>query len=322
MKRTSYGARLTLAILLASATSGNSQHAGAPTPRKISMATLQPDAAFTLGGDPDWMAIADDAVWVSIASLNRVTQLQAEKNTIGPSVVVLDPCSGLVVAFGSLWIPSCGDHSLLRADVKAGKVEATIAASPANSEGCIASGAGSIWLATDRGTALARIDPGKNSVSARIALPSDSYCPVFADSFVWVTSSGHNVLSKVDPATNKVVKQIPVGQHPRFATFGAGAVWTLNQGDGTISRIDTATAKVVATVPAGLAGHGGEIAFGFGSVWVTMIGIPITRIEAATNSVVRQWHGDGGDSIRAGLGSIWLTNIKAGIVWRTSPDKL
>jgi DNA-binding beta-propeller fold protein YncE len=145
---------------------------------------------------------------------------------------------------------------------------------------------------------------------------------VFADDFVWVASFEHSVIMKVDPASNQIAAQIPVGKNPRFATSGAGAVWTLNQGDGTLSRVDTRSAKVVAVIPAGLAGYGGEIAFGFGSVWVTMMRIPVTRIDAATNLVVRQWHGAGGDSIRAGLGSIWLTDLKGGLVWRISPDQL
>jgi hypothetical protein len=82
------------------------------------------------------------------------------------------------------------------------------------------------------------------------------------------------------------------------------------------------TGKLVVNIPAGLPGHGGEIAFGFGAVWATLEHIPLTRIDAKSNQVVRQWEGDGGDSIRTGLGSIWLTNLKAGLVWRISPDRL
>jgi virginiamycin B lyase len=137
-----------------------------------------------------------------------------------------------------------------------------------------------------------------------------------------VTSSEHSVVARIDPIANQVIAQIPVGRNPRFATAGAHALWTLNQGDGTISRVNTSTAKVVATIPAGLPGPGGEIAFGFGSVWVTVVGIPVTRIDSAGNKVIRQWHGAGGDSIRAGLGSVWLTSLKAGVVWRVAPDKL
>jgi len=129
------------------------------------------------------------------------------------------------------------------------------------------------------------------------------------------------MLTRVDAKTNKVTDSIETGPGPRFATFGAGAVWTLNQGDGTISRVDVKTRKVVANIEVGVPGGGGEIAFGLGHVWATVFQIPISEIDPATNTVVRQWTGAGGDSIRAGHGSIWLSNLREKNVWRIDPSK-
>lgn len=83
-------------------------------------------------------------------------------------------------------------------------------------------------------------------------------------------------------------------EDPRFLTTGAGSVWTLKQGDGTISRVDTRSGKLLATIEAGLSGRGGEIAYGEGSIWATLFGFPITRIDPATNRVMQQWTGKGG----------------------------
>jgi hypothetical protein len=55
-----------------------------------------------------------------------------------------------------------------------------------------------------------------------------------------------------------------------------------------------------------------------GTAWATVIRYPMTRISPHTNWVVGQWHGDEGDSIRVGYGSLWLTNLKGGKVWRLS----
>src|SRR5438477_10444221 len=88
---------------------------------KRQMPDLKPEATFTLGGDPDWMAVAEDAVWVTTSSLNRVTRLDATSNSIGISIPVGDPCSGLAAGFGSLWIPSCADHTVVRANLKTGQ---------------------------------------------------------------------------------------------------------------------------------------------------------------------------------------------------------
>jgi virginiamycin B lyase len=134
-----------------------------------------------------------------------------------------------------------------------------------------------------------------------------------------VTTPAKNMLTRVDAKTNKVTNSIAVGPGPRFETFGGGAVWTLNQGDGTISRIDARSRKVIATVEAGIPGEGGEIAFGFGHVWATLFQIPITEIDPETNKVIRQWVGRGGDSIRAGHGSVWLSNLRAHNIWRIDP---
>lgn len=286
---------------------------------KRRMADLHPAATLHLPLNPDWFTATKHAIWVTSSRSNVVTQIVAKTNRTGFTVSVAQPCSGLSYGFGSVWIPSCGAKNLVRADPATGRIIATVAAAPAQSEGGIASGAGSVWLVTDKSGVLSRIDPATNKVAAKIAIPSGSYNPLFADGYIWVTSNEHSELVQVDPATNKVVATVPTGKNPRFLTYGDGSVWTLNQGDGTISRVDTKTARNVANIEAGIPGEGGEITFGFHCAWATLFGFPITRVNAATNKVVEQWVGSGGDSIRAAHGSLWLTNYKTGEVWRINP---
>jgi virginiamycin B lyase len=320
-------ASASLSLLLAFGFAAQAQQAepvktGVTTPGvQRKMTELRPIATFKVAGNPDWMAVTTDSVWVVSSRANLVTRLDANTNQPADTISVSKPCSGLVFAFNSLWIPSCGAHKLVRADAVSGKVLAEIAAGPADSEGGIAAGAGSIWLVTGKNGALTRIDAKTNAIAANISIPAGSFNPLFADGFVWVSSNQNNVLIKLDPATNQIAATIPVGKNPRFLTGGAGSVWTLNQGDGTITRVDTKAGRSVATIEAGVPGPGGEIAFGFGSVWATMMGSPITRVDASTNRVTQQWSGEGGDSIRTGLGSVWLTSLKTGVVWRISPDQ-
>src|SRR5580692_5668186 len=264
------------------------------------MTDLTPTATFAVQGHPDWMAVTDDAVWVTSSSANHVVRLDAKTNQPGAIVTIAKPCSGLALGFGSLWIPSCGDHTVVRVDPGTGAAQATIAAGPADSEGGIAAGAGSVWIVTSKDSDLVRIDPATNAVSAHIRIPAGSFNPIFADGSIWVSSNAGGTLVRVDPATDKMVSETPVGPMPRFLTAGAGAIWVLNQGDGTIARVDTATAKRTALIAAGIPGLGGEIAFGGGAVWATVFEYPITRVDPATNTVTGQWHGAGGDSIRYG----------------------
>jgi virginiamycin B lyase len=310
------------AAVLVSAPAIGSKHppeAGVQIPGiQHEMSELAPVATFVVKGDPDWMAVGPGAVWVTSSRVNHVVRLDAKTNQPGTIVTVARPCSGLAVGFGSLWVPSCGDHSLVRVNAQTGRFEATIAASPADSEGGIATGAGSVWIVTSKEGDLARIDPATNGIAAHIRIPPGSFNPIFANDSIWITCNAGNTLARVDPTANKVVSEVPVGPRPRFLTVGGGSIWVLNQGDGTVARVNLSTGKRIALIEAGIAGEGGEMTFGDGAVWATMIGYPITRISPDTNRVVGQWHGDGGDSIRVGYGSLWLTNLKGGKVWRLS----
>ncbi len=285
---------------------------------------LAPTEEFAVEGQPDWMAVTPDGVWVTSSSANQVVRLNSRTNTVDRVVTVAKPCSGLATGFGGLWIPSCGEHKLVEVNEDTGAAWREVAVGPADSEGGVTTGAGSVWMVSaaeqdaagsavsgqTRPTApvvLNRIDPLKGVVVARIALPEGSYNPLFAAGMVWVTSNRGNVLVRVDPKTNQVVGTTPTGKMPRFLTYGARSVWTLNQGDGTVTRVDARTGKALATIEAGIPGQGGEITFGAGSVWATVFGYPITRINAKTNRVTEQWTGAGGDSIRVAHGSVWLT---------------
>lgn len=283
------------------------------------MTELHPVATFAVEGQPDWMVVTDEAVWVTSSNVNRVVRLDAATNQATTMVTIDKPCSGLAAGFGSVWVPSCGKHALERVDPGSGTIVSEIPAGPADSEGGIAIGAGSVWLTTDKRGVLARVDPQTNRVSANISVPSGSYGVTFADGAVWITSTEHSVLTRVDPASNKAVISIPVGPEPRFLTAGAASVWTLNQGDGTVSRVDTKTNKLVTNIAVGIPGPGGEIAYGEGSVWATVFQIPLSRIDPTTNTVVQQWTGAGGDSVRVGHQSIWLTDLAHGRVWRLNP---
>jgi streptogramin lyase len=288
---------------------------------RIPITKLTPAAIYAVPGAPDWMAIDKD-VWVSNEPKDSVSRLDPASDTVTTFAVGKAPCSGLAAAFGSLWVPSCGDSTVTRLDLKDGRVQATFPLTVADSEGGVAAGAGSFWMLTDKKGTLARVDPATNTVVAEIHVAPGSYAVAFGGDAVWVTSSDKNLLTRVNARTNVIEETIGVGPKPRFLTVGEGSVWTLNQGDGSITRVDMRTNTVVATIEAGIPGGGGEISAGEGSVWATSFEFPITRIDPATNRVAQQFFGAGGDSIRAGRGWVWLTNIRAGTVWRIDPKRI
>jgi len=294
---------------------------GVSTPGVVRpLAELHPTAIFPVEGSPDWSVITKSATWVASSRANHVVQLDATTNKPGLIADVQRPCSGLTEGFGSIWSPSCGKKVLTRIDPATAKVTAEILADPANSEGGIATGAGSIWMVIKPAT-LIRVDPKTNTIVSTLDLPAGSANPAFGDGFLWISSFENNQLLKVDPTSNTIIATIAIGPKPRFLTIGAGSVWTLHQGDGSISRVDMKSGKLVATIQAGLSGPGGDMSFGEGYLWAALFDFPLTQIDPHTNTVIKQWTGQGGDGMRAGMGSIWLSNLRQGNVWRLSPEQ-
>jgi len=301
---------------------------GVATPGvKRDIAVIKPLGVFAVPGNPDWQVVTKDAVWVTSSRKNIVGRLDPKTNTVvtlvetGPR-----PCSGLVEAFGSIWVPICGEQDkpdtkgLQRIDPKTNKVTATLPIGPALSEGGLAANADSIWMLTDMKGLLARIDPDTNRMVAEIQVPSGSSVVVLGeDKAIWVVSTQESQVVRVDPNTNLITDRVVVGPNPRFTAVGGGAIWTLNQGDGSVSRIDVKTRKLVTSIDVGVPGGGGEIAYGEGFVWVTVFDIPLSQIDPDNNKVIKQWVGAGGDSVRVGHGSVWLSNIRQENVWRMDP---
>jgi virginiamycin B lyase len=282
-----------------------------------------PRTTITIGGAPDWMTSGAGALWIANITLREVERVDAATNTVRSRIKVDGvPCSGITYGFGSVWVPLCGANgtgkSLVRINAAANRVLATLPIAPANSEGSITTSPDSVWIATGDGV-LARVDPTTNSIRQRIRVASGSQNPVYAEGTVWITSGARNLLTAVDAASGRRIATIPIASKPHFIAAGGGAVWTINQGDGSVSRVDTRSKRVVATIHAKIPGGGGDITFGAGSAWATIVGVPLTRLDAATNTVARQWFGRGGDAVRFGYGSVWLADYNHHIVWRINP---
>jgi virginiamycin B lyase len=285
---------------------------------QVPFASLKPEATFKIGENADWVEITDDAVWV--ASSNPASVHRIDPNTNKEVAVVPvpgDPCAGQVFGFGSLWVPLCGKpNSMARIDARTNRISAILPFGPAGDEGGITVSGDSVWIVTDNVGSLLRIDPATNQVRQKISIAPGSYNPCFSEGTVWITGTTASVLTAVNAVTGEVVATIPVGPGPRFLTAGSRSVWTLNQGDGTVTQVDAHSRKVTATIKVGIPGPGGDIAWGKGFIWTSVFKVPLTAIDGTTNQVIRQWVGLGGDSLRFGHHSIWLTDYKRGTLSR------
>jgi len=291
---------------------------------QVPFADLKPVATIKIGGTADWVLITDDAVWVASTKPYAVQRIDPTANRVASVLQIPgEACSGLAAGFGSIWVPICGSNpALVRIDEVRNTISATLPVPPAGGEGGIAASDDSVWLVSDKKGTLNRIDPATNSVRQSVSIPPGSYNPIFSGGIVWITSVERSVLAAVDAASGRVLESVAVGLKPRFVTAGGGSIWTLNQGDGTVTRVDEKTRKVIATIRVGIPGVGGDIGYGAESVWPTVFRVPLTRIDAKTNTVVRQWIGKGGDSLRVGFGSLWITDYKQGLLVRFPLEEL
>src|SRR4029079_4830045 len=108
-----------------------------------------------------------------------------------------------------------------------------------------------------------------------------------------------------------------------FMTAGEGAVWVQNRTDGSVSRIDPATNRETARVAAKARRRAVVISAGGGLVWLSVDGLPVTRIDPRTNTVTHQFvGGDGADAIRFGVGAVWVADHKIGPLWRIDPARI
>lgn len=295
---------------------------GPPTtprpPVDIPFSRLKADAVVAVTFEAG-AAASEDAVWVPGRAGSTIVRIEAKGNVAGPPVPVgAQPCASLVVAFGSVWIPLCGDQALARLDPKEQKVASTSPLPVASPDGRLASGVGSLWVVTDRTGVLSRIDPETGGAVAEVYLPRGAAAVASGKDALWITSAEAGRLTRVNPHNTQVEDIIAVGPSPGRLAVGEGGVWTLN-GNGTVTRVDPDTNKVVATIPVGDGVEGGDIAAGEGSVWVSAPGVPIVRIDPRTNRAVQRFTGEGGGAILVAHGSLWVA-ADPQVTWRLDPE--
>lgn len=276
--------------------------------------------AFTkllLPGSPDFLAPDGDDVW--ILNIDRVEKLSVKQKMPILSVPIPGACGAMIVGFKSLWVASCGKRAIYRIDKKTGKILSVISCGISDKDGeiMLAIGDGSLWVLSDSAGVLTRISAKTNKIQKLIPVLPNSHCAVFDFNALWVTNTTANSVQRIDPKTNKIVATIKVGKIPRFLATGENGVWTLNQGDGTVSHIDPGKNKVIATVDTKVPGGGGDIAAGFGSVWVrAKKGRLLQAINPVTNAVeIIYTPVSGSGAVRVTKHFVWVTAHDINKVW-------
>lgn len=231
-------------------------------------------------------------------------------------------CAKKQKGFGAEWNLNCSEGTLLRLDSKTSEVLKTLKTGAASVKAGLALSADSIWVFTDEKTTLSRIDPIENKIVAEMRLPAGCNSIAFGESALWATCPAENRVLRIDPFLNVVTQRIEVSAEPSAIAVGEGSVWAFCKKDGKVERIDPKTNKVSKTIELLVPNSDADMIVAEGSVWITMPGFPISRIDPKSDKVAQQFVGDGGGLIEASPGSIVLRNVKQSTTWRLDPRRI
>lgn len=351
---------LAAACITAAAGGADNKNAKAPqygvkTPGvQIPYASLKSDAEIPLDSPPTGIAFTDTALVANASGIHRIDAKTNKPAEQLPVVKMEKACAGLIIGFGFVWTIACGTSLVEKIEIKGGrppgakasgdvkpdapgtevaagkdpapsaKILAEIETGQPTAPNAIAASDDSVWLLADGKTSLQRIDPKENTIVGETRLPAACSTILFAESALWVTCPGEPKLLRVDPRTGLVEKRIDVPAEPFALASGESSIWVLTRKEGKVVRVDPKTNKVTATIDLGIPNAVGGMAFGEGSVWVSIPGFPINRISPAAEKekLVQQFTGEGGGRIAFGLGSVWVSSAKSGTLTRFDPKRI
>lgn len=164
-------------------------------------ATLEERAVIPLGGDVFEIKIGPDAVWASGESGGgTVWRIDPATNQVVTSINISDSTpTGLITAFGSVWVGSRGKGVIYRIDPATNTVAETIKVN--GSIGGIGVGPDAIWASGFGDGTIYRIDPATNSVSGSLATTYSTLGPpLVAFESIWVAALEQDAVLRIDPA--------------------------------------------------------------------------------------------------------------------------
>ena len=254
-------------------------------------------------------------VTVSVRVLEPVPPLAVgEPVAVGPGAGVPAPVEGAV------WVPTTGDGSLAR--VAGGAVAARTAyGGPPPSGGYLdaaVSAAGAVWVSSDAGSRIVRVDPGSGTVTAQLPVADRPGGLAPGGGSVWAF---HFLQGTITRITGSVTMMLSVpGAQATGIAYGGESVWLLTTAPAQLLELDPVTGAVRRTIPlrppfapSRTFIETWSLAFGEGALWAALPNHDaLARVDAATGEVryvqLRQGRPFG---VAVGGGSAWVATDRA-----------
>ncbi len=269
-----------------------------------------------IGGNPDWLAAAGDALWVKTDSGALVRVDPDSLKTSAPVAVADALCQGIGAGDDAVWSCAGETGQVVRVDPASRKVAATVEAGKINAQGQIPIAFGHAWVLVDDGSKLVGI--ADDAVAKTIELGTVCTELTATATALWAACPTDGLALKIDPEAGEVVARVE--GLPKALTIAAGEdVWV--GFDGGLARIDEATGEVTAVVDAA-PGPVGGIAVTDDAVWVRAEGRFLRRVDPATAEVVEDVTApeQSGGSVIVAFGSIWATASDDDALYRVDAE--
>ena len=180
----------------------------------------------------DQLTVGEGSVW-AIISNNELRRYSATDGTTEAAVSLPSRSSGVIVAFGSVWVTGTENDELYRIDPKTNQIAGTIELH--SDPRSLVAGEESVWINNEGDGTVQRIDGKSGSVVATIntgAIGKGSIA--IGGGFVWVSTHNEPII-QIDPRTNSVRGKYE-GKMDEYSTirFGSGSLWVSG---GSVRRI-------------------------------------------------------------------------------------
>jgi hypothetical protein len=279
--------------------------------------------ATTTGGEFD-----PDALAIYVAEGSRLTRIEPDNDRTDELVTGLEGCFETWYLDDSVFV-SCTEGRLLRVDPDNGDILLDVETGDYIEE--IDVGEGAIWVlngAVGLSTEVNQIDLDSGEILATVTPEAGAFFEDLAvgGGAVWVvggSAASVSVITRIDPTSATADAPIDVGMIPARVVADGDGVFVVGGGfrnpDGTgggleLARLDPGSGEVTSRLTVGETDGFPDLAFAFGSVWLTDTAAgELVRVDPdVTEVLARTGIGSGGQDI-------YEIDVAKGLVWAGNP---
>jgi ABC-type transport system substrate-binding protein/predicted Ser/Thr protein kinase len=227
--------------------------------------------------DTGWdLAFTERAAWLLLTGKQRLVRVDLATRKVTTAVTFPWPPGRITARGNSVWVTQDSGPELWKVDAGSGKIVRRVTMRGGTSEGGIAYGDGSLWLAS--GAGVVRVHPKSGRILHRFPIEgiSGGMRIVFADGAVWAARPGKGAVVKIDPVENLITHRTVLHGWISDLAVGGGSVWVSIVPDGVVYRLSEDDLSVRGNPAAGPDPE--RISFGGGELWIA---------NAAANSISR-----------------------------------